>query len=97
MKTKCQDLSIDLMHFSTDEFKEVKDIAGLKAHLKRCPDCRKHLKGLREVHLLSVLSRPRSASYREKMGSLIKRVRAESAAHKNNRKNGTLPARTGEE
>ena len=85
MKLKCQDFSLDLMHFSTDEFKEIKDLAGLKTHLKGCLGCQKRLKELREAHMLSVLARPRSARYRKKMASLIKRVRTESGVHNNKR------------
>lgn len=102
MKTKCRDFSLDLMHFSTDEFKEIEDLADLKTHLKACPDCQKRLKELREAHLFSVVSRPHSARYHKKMASLIKQVRTESAAHnnkrltrQNKRKKRTLPARTG--
>ena len=83
MKLKCQDFSLDLMHFSTDEFKDVKDLTGLKTHLKGCLGCQKQLKKLREAHMLSVLARPRSTRYRKKMASLIKRVRAESEVQNN--------------
>ena len=75
---KCKDLAIDLMHLSTNELSEIKDLARLKAHLKECPDCRKKLKKLREVDTFSFLASPRSEKYKRKMAELSERIKAES-------------------
>jgi anti-sigma factor RsiW len=75
---KCKDLAIDLMHLSTNELSEIKDLARLKAHIKECPDCRKKLKKLREVDTFSFLASPRSEKYKRKMAELSERIKAES-------------------
>lgn len=76
---ECKDLAIDLMHLSTDEAGEIKDLAGLKAHLKECLACQQKLSELRGAHLFSVLARPRSAKYQRKMQALLDRVKSSAA------------------
>lgn len=75
---ECKDLALDLMHLSTDEAGEIKDSSGLKVHLKECLACQQKLSELRGAHLFSVLARPRSAKYQQKMKALLEKVKAEA-------------------
>lgn len=80
MKKTCKEFSLDLMHFSTNELKEIKDLAGLKAHLKECRKCQEKLAKLKELDVLSFVAKPRSEKYKSKMKKLMERVRSESSA-----------------
>jgi len=73
---KCKPFSLDLMHLSTNELSEIKDLAGLKTHLKRCRNCRTKLKKLRKVDLFSFLARPRSERFQKRMKALIDEIKA---------------------
>lgn len=75
---KCKDFSLDLMHLSTNEINEIKDLPALKEHIKKCPDCRKKLGELKDVDVLSFLATPRSPEYQAKMNKLLERVKSES-------------------
>jgi len=75
---KCKDFSLDLMHLSTNEIEEIKDLPALKEHIKKCPACRKKLGELRDVDVFSFLAKPRSPEYQAKMNKLLERVKSES-------------------
>lgn len=75
---KCKDFSLDLMHLSTNEIGEIKDLPALKEHIKKCPDCLKKLGELKNVDVLSFLAKPRSPEYQAKMNKLLERVKSES-------------------
>ena len=83
MKNKtCKKLSLDLMHLSTREYEEIKDLEGLKKHLKECADCREELGKLKEVDLFSFLARPRSEKFKKGMAELFERIRKETSQKK---------------
>jgi len=79
---KCKDFAIDLMHLSTNELSEIKNLARLKAHIKECSDCQKKLKKLREVDVFSFLARPRSDKYKRKMAELSEKIKKETSQNK---------------
>ena len=75
---QCKSFALDLMHLSTNEINEIKDLAGLKAHLAGCRVCQEKLGKLKEVDVFSFLARPRSAKYQRKMTALLGQVKAET-------------------
>jgi hypothetical protein len=79
---KCKSFSLDLMHLSTREVEEIKDLEGLKAHLKECKRCQVKLKKLREVDLFIFLTNPRSARFQKKMKALVNRIKNSSKGRK---------------
>jgi hypothetical protein len=79
---KCKSFSLDLMHLSTNELSEIKDLAKLKAHLKECTDCQKKLKKLIDVDVFTFLARPRSEKYKRGMAELSERIRKETSQNK---------------
>jgi hypothetical protein len=83
MKNKiCKKLSLDLMHLSTREYEEIKDLEGLKKHLKECADCRKKLKQLIDVDVFTFLARPRSEKFKKGMAELFERIKKETRQNK---------------
>jgi hypothetical protein len=84
---KCNKFSLDLMHFSTNEFHEIKDIEKLKEHLRECADCREKLKKLKDVHVFTFLAKPRSDKFKRKMKALINKVKAGECGKKKKEKN----------
>jgi len=79
---KCKSFSLDLMHLSTNELNEIKDLEALKKHLKECPDCQKKLKKLIDVDVFTFLARPRSEKYKRGMAELSERIRKETSQNK---------------
>jgi hypothetical protein len=80
---KCKSFAIDLMHFSANEVKEIKDLTALLEHIKECSACCEKLDKLRAVNTFSFLTKPRSAKYQDKMNKLIQRIRSESRSGNN--------------
>jgi copper homeostasis protein CutC len=79
---KCKKLSLDLMHLSTREFEEIKDLEGLKKHLKECADCRKKLKQLIDVDVFIFLTNPRSEKFKKGMKALMDKIKASEKPEK---------------
>jgi len=79
---KCKSFSLDLMHLSTNELNEIKDLEALKKHLKECTDCQKKLKKLIDVDVFTFLARPRSEKYKKGMVELSERIRKETSHNK---------------
>ena len=75
---KCKSFAVDLMHLSTNEINEIKDLPALKAHLKQCLACQDKLNKLRGADVFSFLAKPRSAKYQRKMTALLGQVKAET-------------------
>ena len=73
---KCEPFGLDLMLFSTRDFEEIKDLAGLKAHLKECKYSRVKLEKLKMVGLFSFLASPRSEKFKKKMQALMDEIKA---------------------
>jgi hypothetical protein len=70
------------MHFSTREFEEIKDLAGLKVHLKECKHCRVKLEKLKMVGLFSFLASPRSEKFKKGMKALMDEIKASEKPEK---------------
>lgn len=79
---KCEPYSLDLMHLSTREYEEIKDLEGLKKHLKGCKRCQVHLEKLKKVDLFSFLASPRSEKFKKGMQALIDEVKASEKPEK---------------
>jgi hypothetical protein len=79
---KCKSFSLDLMHLSTNELNEIKDLEALKKHLKECTACQKKLKKLIDVDVFTFLARPRSEKYKRGMAELSERIRKETSQNK---------------
>jgi hypothetical protein len=80
MKKTCKHYSLDLMHLSTREVEEIKDLEGLKAHLKGCRKCQTQLKKLKMVDLFSFLASPRSEKFKRGMAELSERIKKETSS-----------------